>query len=59
MAHIGLTPQFVEQFGGFKKQVKTADEQEELLQLATALEAVGVFSIVLEVATRGSCSTDY
>ena len=49
MAHIGLTPQFVEQFGGFKKQGKTANEQEQLLQLAIALEAVGVFSIVLEV----------
>ncbi|GAB4476386.1 MAG: 3-methyl-2-oxobutanoate hydroxymethyltransferase [Elainellaceae cyanobacterium] len=48
MAHVGLTPQSVHQFGGFRKQGTTAESGERILQEAIALEAAGAFSIVLE-----------
>ena len=47
--HIGLTPQFVEQFGGFKKQGKSLQEQTVLLEQAKQLELCGAFAVVLEV----------
>ncbi|GAB4147605.1 MAG: 3-methyl-2-oxobutanoate hydroxymethyltransferase [Cyanobacteria bacterium J069] len=48
MAHVGLTPQSVHQFGGFRKQGTTAESGERILQEAIALEAAGAFAIVLE-----------
>ncbi|MEM9266705.1 MAG: 3-methyl-2-oxobutanoate hydroxymethyltransferase [Cyanobacteria bacterium P01_F01_bin.13] len=48
MGHVGLTPQSVHQFGGFRKQGKTAEEAEQILQGALALERAGAFAIVLE-----------
>lgn len=48
MAHIGLTPQSVNQFGGFKVQGKDIETARKLLEDAKALEAAGVFAIVLE-----------
>ncbi|MBE9068095.1 3-methyl-2-oxobutanoate hydroxymethyltransferase [Leptolyngbya cf. ectocarpi LEGE 11479] len=48
MGHVGLTPQAVHQFGGFRKQGKTAESAERILQEAQALEAAGAFAIVLE-----------
>lgn len=48
MGHIGLTPQSVKAFGGFKTQGKTLQAARELLADATALENVGVFALVLE-----------
>lgn len=48
MGHLGLTPQSVNEFGGFKMQAKTEPEAERLLQEAKQLEAAGCFSIVLE-----------
>lgn len=48
MGHLGLTPQFVNAFGGFKVQGKTASAQEQLVQDALALEKAGAFSVVLE-----------
>ena len=48
MAHVGLTPQRVAQFGGFKVQAKTARGARQLLDDAVALEDAGAFSIVLE-----------
>lgn len=47
MGHIGMTPQSVNVFGGFKVQGR-ADAGERLLEDAKALEAAGAFSIVLE-----------
>jgi 3-methyl-2-oxobutanoate hydroxymethyltransferase len=44
MGHVGLTPQAVHQFGGFKVQ----RNGEELLADAVAVEAAGAFSIVVE-----------
>lgn len=48
MGHVGLTPQSVYKFGSFRKQGKTAEEGDRILQEALALEQAGVFSIVLE-----------
>jgi 3-methyl-2-oxobutanoate hydroxymethyltransferase len=48
VGHIGLTPQRVASLGGFKVQGKTAEAANALLEEAKALEAAGVFCIVLE-----------
>ncbi len=48
MGHIGLTPQSATSFGGFKVQGGTPEGAKKLIQDAKALEAAGVFSIVLE-----------
>lgn len=47
-AHIGLTPQGVNAFGGFKVQGKTADSARKLLEDAHAVEEAGAFAVVLE-----------
>jgi 3-methyl-2-oxobutanoate hydroxymethyltransferase len=46
--HIGLTPQFVMQFGGFKIQGKTKEAAEKLINDAIALEKAGAKMIVIE-----------
>jgi len=48
MAHVGLTPQRVAQFGGFKTQARSARAARRLIDDAVALEDAGAFSIVLE-----------
>ncbi|MBS3938414.1 MAG: 3-methyl-2-oxobutanoate hydroxymethyltransferase [Peptococcaceae bacterium] len=48
MGHIGLTPQYVHQLGGYKVQGKTRSAAERLLADALALEEAGCFAIVLE-----------
>ena len=48
MGHIGLTPQSIHQFGGFKVQGKTPEAAARLLEDARALEEAGAFAIVLE-----------
>lgn len=48
MGHIGLTPQFIHQMGGFKVQGKDQDQAKLLLDGAKKLEESGIFSIVLE-----------
>lgn len=48
MGHIGLTPQSIHAFGGFKVQGKTLAAVEQLLRDARAVEAAGAFSLVLE-----------
>jgi 3-methyl-2-oxobutanoate hydroxymethyltransferase len=48
MAHLGLTPQRVAQFGGFKTQAKSARAARQLIDDAVALEDAGAFAIVLE-----------
>lgn len=47
-AHIGLTPQSVNAFGGFKVQGKGKEEAQRLLDEARAVEEAGAFAIVLE-----------
>ena len=48
MGHLGLTPQFVHQMGGFKVQGKTDAQAAQILADARALEKAGAFSLVLE-----------
>jgi 3-methyl-2-oxobutanoate hydroxymethyltransferase len=48
MGHVGLTPQSVHQFGGYRKQGKDEQNAERILEEAIALEAAGAFAIVLE-----------
>ena len=48
MAHLGLTPQSVNVFGGYRVQGR-GESGELLLHDAKALEAAGAFSVVLEV----------
>jgi len=46
--HLGLTPQSVNMFGGFKVQGKTIEAAKVLIDDALLLEKAGVFAIVLE-----------
>jgi 3-methyl-2-oxobutanoate hydroxymethyltransferase len=48
MGHIGLTPQSVNQLGGYHPQGRNGKEALHLLEDALALEEAGCFSIVLE-----------
>ncbi len=48
MGHIGLTPQSINQLGGFKAQGRTALAARKLIDDALALEDAGCFSLVLE-----------
>lgn len=52
MGHIGLTPQSVNKLGGFRLQGKTAEAARVLIEDARALEAAGVFALVLELVPR-------
>jgi 3-methyl-2-oxobutanoate hydroxymethyltransferase len=47
MAHLGLTPQSVNAFGGYRVQGR-GEDGEQLLHDAKALQAAGAFSVVLE-----------
>lgn len=48
MAHLGLTPQSVNAFGGFKIQGKTIETAQKLLDDARAVEEAGAYAVVLE-----------
>lgn len=48
MGHLGLTPQSVNLFGGFRAQGKTAAAARQILDDAKALEEAGCFAVVLE-----------
>ena len=48
MGHLGLTPQSIQQFGGYRVRGKSSGEADELKKAAQILEEAGVFSIVLE-----------
>lgn len=48
IGHIGLTPQSVNMFGGFKRQGKTESEASKIIEFANHLEQLGVSAIVLE-----------
>jgi len=49
MGHVGLTPQSVHQFGGWKVQGKTPQSAIRLMNDALALERAGAFAVVLEL----------
>jgi 3-methyl-2-oxobutanoate hydroxymethyltransferase len=48
MAHLGLTPQSVHRFGGFKVQGRDEAARRFILDAAEKVEAAGAFSLVLE-----------
>jgi 3-methyl-2-oxobutanoate hydroxymethyltransferase len=48
MGHLGLTPQSVNAFGGWKAQGKTPEAARRILDDALALEDAGCFAVVLE-----------
>lgn len=48
MGHIGLTPQSVHQFGGYKIQGREKNRREIVLRDALAVQDAGVFAVVLE-----------
>lgn len=48
LGHLGLTPQSVHAFGGYRVQARGREAADALLEDALALERAGVFSIVLE-----------
>jgi 3-methyl-2-oxobutanoate hydroxymethyltransferase len=48
MGHLGLTPQSVLAFGGYKVQARGEADQERLLREAAMLEQAGCFALVLE-----------
>ena len=48
MGHLGMTPQSVNRFGGYKVQGRETTQADALLNDAKALEAAGAFALVLE-----------
>lgn len=48
VAHLGLTPQSINAFGGFKVQGKSEAAARKLMEDAKAVEAAGAFAVVLE-----------
>ena len=53
LAHVGMTPQSVNEYGGFKKQGKTADAAAQVLADAKAVEEAGAFAVTLECIPSG------
>lgn len=63
MSHLGLTPQSVHQFGGFKIQATTEEAAETLLAQALRVQSAGAFALVLEcvpsiIAARVTAALD-
>jgi len=48
LGHLGLTPQSIHLFGGYKVQGKLKERAREILDDAVALQELGVFALVLE-----------
>jgi 3-methyl-2-oxobutanoate hydroxymethyltransferase len=57
VGHLGMTPQSVHQYGGYKVQGKGKDRGQQLLDDAQALEAAGAVAIVLEAIPAGLAKT--
>src|SRR4029434_6690975 len=48
MGHVGLTPESVHRFGGYKIQGKNKEQREAVMGDALAVEDAGAFTVVLE-----------
>ena len=59
MGHLGLTPQSVNQFGGYTVQGREAAQAETFLTDAKALEQAGAFSLVLEAVPTALAQSHY
>ena len=53
LAHVGMTPQSVNEYGGFKKQGKTREAADKVLADAKAVETAGAFAVTLECIPSG------
>ncbi|MEO0215619.1 MAG: 3-methyl-2-oxobutanoate hydroxymethyltransferase [candidate division WOR-3 bacterium] len=53
MGHLGLTPQSIHKFGGYKLRGRSKKEAREILADAKRLESAGCFAIVLEKVPMG------
>ncbi len=52
MAHLGLTPQSINAFGGFKVQGKTEAAAKKLIENALAVQEAGAFALTLECVPK-------
>lgn len=57
MGHLGMTPQSVNQSGGYRVQGKDQSEAERILREAKGLEAAGAFALVLECVPASLATT--
>lgn len=57
IGHLGMTPQSVQQYGGYRVQGKGKDRAQQLLEDARALEEAGAAAIVLEAIPAGLAKT--
>ena len=48
LAHVGMTPQSVNSYGGFKRQGRTREEAERIFRDAKAVEKAGAFAVTIE-----------
>ena len=48
LAHVGMTPQSVNEYGGFKRQGKTREAANAVLRDARSVEEAGAFAVTLE-----------
>lgn len=53
IGHLGMTPQSVNVFGGFRVQGRGAEAAEKLIEDARALQEAGAFAVVLEMVPAG------
>jgi 3-methyl-2-oxobutanoate hydroxymethyltransferase len=52
MGHVGMTPQSMHQFGGFKLQGRTAEQRARILEGARAVAEAGAYAIVVETVPQ-------
>ena len=52
MGHVGMTPQSVHEFGGFKLQGRTEEQRARILADARAVADAGAFSVVIEAVAE-------
>ena len=57
MGHVGLTPQAVNQLGGYRVQGRTGGAAERLVADAVAIEEAGAYALVLEGVTTNASQT--
>ncbi len=48
LGHIGLTPTYINEFGGFKVQGKESKDEERLIKHAKMLEEAGIYALIIE-----------
>jgi 3-methyl-2-oxobutanoate hydroxymethyltransferase len=53
MGHVGMTPQSVNVFGGFKVQGRTPAQRSRIIDGARAISDAGAYAVVLEAVPRG------